>query len=339
MNRYFNALAIAYLLGLLLWLLGRTLWFDQFWLLALLNTHAFFLLLPLGLFLPYALWQKHWWLLAGFAIPSIFALHWFAPLFLPQAIAPVSPSSDATTLRLMSFNLLWDNEDYDAIAQAIQTDNPDVIGFQELRPEHLSALQTQLAPDYPYSIVHPTPDFHTVGVLSRFPLTEVQTLANPPIERGLQMQLQLPGRSLRLLITHLAPNNMFHFKPAEWIPLTRQRYSQRQAQVEVIQALVESSPAPVVMLCDCNMSDTSQTYEQLRRVLQDSFYEVGWGLGHTLLQRGSLPVQRVDFVWYRDPKAPIDKPSQSRLRSIKAEVGSAGASDHLPVFADLSLDP
>ncbi len=203
-------------------------------------------------------------------------------------------------LRVMTFNVLWDNQDYEAIAQAIRSTNPDVIGFQELRPEHLPALQAQLGQNYPYSMVHPNPDFHTVGVLSRYPLSLVKPLANPPTERGLQMHLKMQGRSLSLLITHLAPNNMLSFSPREWLPLTRQRYAQRMAQVKEIQAIAREATEPMLMLCDCNMTDTSQTYGELRRVFHDSFWAVGWALGHTLLGRVLPPLQRIDYVWYGD---------------------------------------
>ncbi len=46
---YFIGLYLGFLL---MWLFCRALWFDQFWWLALLNTGAFFLLLPMAIAFP-----------------------------------------------------------------------------------------------------------------------------------------------------------------------------------------------------------------------------------------------------------------------------------------------
>lgn len=328
---------------LLVWLVLRSLFFDRFWWLALLNTSALFLYVPLLLAIPAILLgskgRQRWGWLAVLLIPGAIALHWYAPYFLPRFSA--SPPSTSIPLRqplkVMSFNVLWDNTNYDQLAQSIRQANPDVIGFQELRPDHLPELKKRLGKVYPYSAVHPEPDFHTVGVLSRFPLEAVETLPNPSLERGLTMRLLLPHLpqqkrahpDLLLLVTHLAPNNMFNFAPKEWIPLSRQRYAQRLDQVRQIQRVVETAQqqttqATVLMLCDCNMTDTSETYHELERVLSDSFREVGWGLGHTIPADQGIPLQRIDYVWHsRD------------IEAIAAEVGDDGGSDHFPLVVTL----
>lgn len=330
-----NGLAGFYLFFLFVWLGLRLLWFDRLWWLALLNTGAFFLLLPLVLALPWCVWQRRWALLAGFGIPLAIALHWYLPLFIPAL--PFSPlrlsapaaAQDGASLKLMSFNVLWSNQDYDAIAQVIRAENPDIIGFQELRPEHLPQLQARLGDRYPYSAVHPQPDYHTVGSLSRLPIEQMETFANPPMERGLKLRLRLGNAPdsgpLMVWVTHLAPSNLFSFGPRHWVAIARDRFAQRMTQVDEL-ATAFQSPVPLVMLCDCNMTQTSQTYINLARVLRDSFWEVGWGFGHTFVGSGRLPLQRIDYIWH-----------SSNLRAIEAHVVAGGGSDHLPVVATVRL--
>jgi hypothetical protein len=53
-----------------LWLVGRGLVFDRFWALAVVNTLAEFLLLPLPLIIAASLWKRSWRLLLANALPA-----------------------------------------------------------------------------------------------------------------------------------------------------------------------------------------------------------------------------------------------------------------------------
>jgi Endonuclease/Exonuclease/phosphatase family len=53
-----------------LWLVLRAIFFDQIWWLALLNTFAIYLFIPLPLLLLAGLWRRHWTLVFGLAIPT-----------------------------------------------------------------------------------------------------------------------------------------------------------------------------------------------------------------------------------------------------------------------------
>jgi vancomycin resistance protein VanJ len=78
------------------------------------------------------------------------------------------------------------------------------------------------------------------------------------------------------------------------------------------------------VLCDCNLTDTSQTYPQLTRGLSDSFAEAGWGFGQTFQgEDWKFPLQRLDYIWHTD-----------RLTAVDAYVGEDGGSDHLPLLAN-----
>jgi vancomycin resistance protein VanJ len=311
-----------YLVGLGLWLGLRFIYFDRFWWLALLNTLAFYFFLPLAVLLPLASWYRQWRLLVGLMIPALLFLALVQPLFNPFTKAP-QPSPPGFALKIMSFNLLWSNHDYPKIARMIQAVNPDVIGVQELQPRAMAALVTALAPTYPYYARHPVDRFHTVGVLSRLPITNVMALPNPPMERGLQVTVQDGLQAVNVMVVHLAPNNMPLWPLDQFGAATHDRYTRRAAEVSQLQAIVQARTLPTLVLCDCNMTDTSETYAQMRRVLGDSFIARGWGLGHTLSVTGvPFPVQRVDYIWYT-----------ADLPVVDAWIGPDGGSDHLPIIA------
>jgi len=311
-----------YIGSMMVWFGLRLLFFDGFWWLALLNTLAFYLFFPLAVLLPLALWHRRWGLLFGLIAPCAMFAALFGALLLAVFKAP-SPVGNGPAIKIMSFNVLWSNHDYSKISAMISAVQPDVIGLQEVRPADVAALADALEGKYPYHAVHPVDSFHTVGLLSRFPIESLVALPNPPLERGIQAVVRFQDRPLSIFIVHLAPNNMPLQPLSEFVAITKQRYAQRAAEVAYLEQSLRARTMPTVLMCDCNMTDTSETYARLHAVIGDSFQERGWGFGHTL-RVGSVPfpVQRVDYIWHT-----------SELSVIDAAIGLDGGSDHLPMVA------
>jgi vancomycin resistance protein VanJ len=311
-----------YIGGMIVWFGLRLLFFDSFWWLALLNTLAFYLFLPLVVLLPLALWRRHCGLLFGLIAPCAMFAALFDPLLLPAFKTPLR-LGNGPAIKIMTFNVLWSNHDYPTIAAMIRAGQPDVIGLQEVRPADITALAAALGGQYPYHVVHPADSFHTVGLLSRFPIESLITLPNPPLERGIQAIVRVRDRLLSILVVHLAPNNMPLQPLSEFVAVTKERYAQRAAEVEYLEQSIRARTLPTIVMCDCNMTDTSETYARLHSVIGDSFQERGWGFGNTL-RVGSVPlsVQRVDYIWHTN-----------ELSAVDAYVGLDGGSDHLPMVA------
>ncbi|MFQ4139435.1 endonuclease/exonuclease/phosphatase family protein [Nodosilinea sp. PGN35] len=312
-----------YIGAIALWFGLRLVFFDRFWWLALLNTIAFYLFVPVGLLLPLGIWLRLRGMLLGLTLPIALFVGQFGPLFLPEwaASAPASQS-----FRVMSFNLLWSNENYAQTAQSIRAAAPDIVGFQEVRPPNIEALSAAL-PDYPYSVFHQSDHYHTVGLVSRWPIVTSEQFPDPTFKRGLQSVIDLDGTPLTVIVAHLAPNNMPLRPLGKFVGQTQERYARRAAEVGQLKQAVQNRDRPVVLLCDCNMTDTSETHAQLKSVLTDSFQQVGWGLGHTL-RLGNIPwpVQRLDYVWHT-----------ADLQAVSARVGDRAGSDHHPVVATLQM--
>jgi len=294
---------------------------DRLWWLALLNTLAFYWFAPLVVLLPVALWQRQRRLLCGLALPLALFCYLFGGLFVPSV--PAAPTG--ATVAIASFNLNWGNQDYAAIARSLRALDPDIIGLQEVQPARFEAIVAAL-PDYPYVVRQPSHLFHTVAVLSRYPIAAAAPLAGA-IARGLEVTVELDGTNLTVWNVHLVPSNMPLYPPREFVAQTRDRFRRRQAEVEQMVAAITARTAPLVVTCDCNMTDTSQTYAQLSTVLTDSFRAVNWGLGYTFqFEWMPFPVFRLDYIWHTDG-----------LRSLAAAIGSPGGSDHRPAFAILEL--
>lgn len=306
-----------------MWLSLRSAFFDRFWALALLNTFAFYLFLPIFILLPFAIWQRKRRLMVGL----VFSVLLFGVLCPPRLnffanVVPTEPTEP--TLKVMTFNLLWSNQNYPKIAQMIREVQPDLIGVQELQPKELPNLLKALGPEYSYHAIHPVDRFHTVALLSRLPIASVTTLSDPPLERGLQTTVVYGPQRLNVLVTHLVPNNM----PIEgFVAATLDRYRRRAAETAELRKILRKPLLPTLMLCDCNLTETSEAYQQLRQVLKDSFQERGQGLGHTIFASGiPFPIQRIDYVWHTD-----------EFKPVAAFVGTDGGSDHLPMIATFTL--
>ncbi|WP_155523522.1 endonuclease/exonuclease/phosphatase family protein [Nodosilinea nodulosa] len=319
-----NRLGWLYLGLITVWFGLRLVFFDQLWWLALLNTAAFYLFVPLALLLPVSIWLRQRHLMIGLAIPIAIVVGLFSQVILPPFSRPELVPQSAFTV--MSFNILWDNQNYAQIAQAIHRTNPDIVGLQEVLPANKAALTKALS-DYPYSAFHQSDEDHTVGIVSRFPIVSMVALPDPPVERGLQLVIDVNGKLLTAIVVHLAPNNMPLFPLGEFVKQTRDRYTRRADEVELLKQMLQNRSHPTVVACDCNMTDTSQTYAQLQGVLSDSFREAGWGLGHTLTVKSvPFPIQRVDYLWHT-----------ADLQSVNAYVGSDGGSDHRPMIAKMQF--
>jgi endonuclease/exonuclease/phosphatase (EEP) superfamily protein YafD len=311
-----------YICGIAVWLMIGAVRTDYLWYVTLADKFALYALLPVFALLGLALWQRRWAALVGLLLPlGVFAI-WFGPLFVPR-VPVVQPT--APHLTVMTYNMLWTNQNAPQIRAMLLASNADVVGLQEVRPEFAPLLADALKDAYPYSAFHPNDEFHNVGVLSRFPLEQVQVLPSRPIERALQAEIEFDGRPVTIIVAHLTPN----YKAAEGMRTQLNHgIASRQEEVDYLRRLVAQRTIPTVLLCDCNMTDLSSTYQQLRGELHDSWREVGWGLGHTglLAELGDLPWTRIDYVWHT-----------SELRAVAAQVGVAAGSDHLPVIVRLQV--
>lgn len=91
---WLERITIGYTLLVVVWLALRNAFFDGLWWLALLNTFALALFLPLATLLPLALWQRLYWLLAALAVPLIAFAWLYGSLLLPGSALALHDQRD-----------------------------------------------------------------------------------------------------------------------------------------------------------------------------------------------------------------------------------------------------
>jgi vancomycin resistance protein VanJ len=332
-SRWLDIFSASYIALLLVWWLLRLVFLDGLWWLALINTFALALFVPGVLLTPLALWSRRYWLLCALVLPVALFVWLFGETLLPPASVG-AVDEGRTTITVMSFNVLWSNQEYDRIAEVIATADPDIVGFQELRPEHLPAINARLPGAYPYHASLEQEGLHTVGLLSRFPIESTMLPEDTMLERAIAVRVQVDDHPLTVVVAHFNPtpvgdilHTVFdHRDLNELSTLVSTTFAQRERQTERLLAYLGDLEHPAIVLCDCNANSVSEVYGNLRTDLQDSFVQAGWGLGNTRVEPWfGVPLKRVDYVWH-----------VPELQSLRAWVGSAGGSDHLPVIAELA---
>ncbi|MEM7034943.1 MAG: endonuclease/exonuclease/phosphatase family protein [Chloroflexota bacterium] len=333
MNASFNKrnvllrLCQIYSIGIGVWFILRLIFKDGVLLFAIFNTFALYLFLPLPFVLAVVLWQRAWHVVWQLFIPIVLFLFLFRGLLYPFASAP--DKFGDTNFSVMSFNILLHNKDHDAIASSIKSADADIVGLQEVTTEIAEALIPLLSEAYPYHTLSDLPSESTVAIISRYPLQDVKRYTFIPRHRALMAQVNIEQQTIDVFIVHLTANEFF--KPGHplsaFLPRITERYKIRTEEVDTISGMLASNDNPLLLLCDCNLTDTSAPYAQINHHLHDSFRDVGQGFGLTQAP-GQLPfpIQRIDYIWY-----------SSHFQTIESYVGQPAKSDHLPIISTFAL--
>ena len=322
--RWFN---IVYVACMASWLLLRAVFMDRSWLLALVNTMAVYLFIPLPVLLFIGLIQLRKDSLGLLTLPALAFMLLYGELFLPRK-AGAEPIQ-GPSIAVMSFNLHFRNDEMEGVAEAIRTASPGIVGFQELTAAHGNILGDLLSQDYPYRTPLVFAEDRRIGLFSRYPIMSVVGLTFARRQQAMRVKLEMEGQSVYVYVAHLSPTLISNVLDDSGPAYVSETYAWRAEEAASLAASVSMLNEPVILLCDCNFTDTSYAYSKLEAVLEDSFREAGWGFGHTVQPLGfPFRLQRIDFVWH-----------SSDLVAIRAGVGPEGGSDHRPVVAFLKLRP
>ena len=211
-----------------------------------------------------------------------------------------------------------------ALCAVLRAAGADLIGLQEVTAAQAAALERDLADLYPYRVLYGE-GIPGKGILSKFPLHDVERLSLYPQRPDLRATVELDGGAVQVLVAHPRPPG-FH-----WNGFYMNAHS--QAQIAALIALATAGP-PTILLGDFNLTEQTRLYSQIRAAgLRDAFRTAGQGPGWTLPTRfyrlPLTPMLRIDYIWYTP-----------HFDTNASWVGRNSGSDHLPVLARLAwADP
>ncbi|MBB4104732.1 endonuclease/exonuclease/phosphatase family protein [Allorhizobium borbori] len=240
------------------------------------------------------------------------AVHIPARLYALSDLATASQGTGKTSLRIMSFNILGDNfTGGPAIRDEITRSGADVVVILEAEP--LQSQLKSLEATYPYRLGcgegTATCD---LMVISRHPFVEksIGTLSELRAERYMQVAVEIDGKKVNVVASHLSKPYFDHFHTAELWRLWR-----KLGRIE----------GPLVLAGDFNASSMAP--------------DMMWFLNNTGLRRAPLepstwPIRlgpmgiAIDHIYARAPM---------RLTSLN-RIGDSHGSNHYGLMADLILD-
>ncbi|MBK8019906.1 MAG: endonuclease/exonuclease/phosphatase family protein [Chloroflexi bacterium] len=264
------------------------------------------------------------------ALPALVALLISqGPLFLPDGAILASE----VRFTVASFNATAQQdvpEQAPLRAQAMLSTGADILGIQEFDfpPRYIPLLEET----YPYyftpSDLIGTGHDMPYALFSKYPIdpSEVEVIAERP-----DRQRPVAARFVVTIETQPISVYVMHtVKPdIALIPPWYDAWERRAGTLDVV-ARVGEDDNPVIVLCDCNMSDQTADYARMAELLADSWFERGSGFGFTVPAvsfRAPFPFMRVDYIWHSDG-----------VQTESIHVGQDnGGSDHFPVIAQMSL--
>lgn len=296
------------------------------------NVSITVLLMPVLMFFPIALLLRRWIAAALLAPPFIVFMVAYLPLFLPRPIA--TPPEDAPRLTLLTYNLHAEKTILSPMFDVVDQADADIVAFQEMSPEAGAMFGNMPADQYRYSAMFPAPDgnpYHGRGLLSRFPITEAYSwpVEYPIPARLMRAVVDVNGTPVVIYNFHAPPSTPIFGQPLDFHP--------RRQQIEDVLDMIAGENGALLWMGDFNTTDMDSNYPKIVARLQDTYREVGWGMGftnpdwsHPQSQEGLpfIPIhQRPDYIFHNNHFLPIE-----------AHVWpTSGGSDHRAVLATLAL--
>ncbi len=334
--RVFILLIIAvYLLGMWLYIPARLLTGDRFYPLSFANTFALYGFLPLLVAVPLTLLLRARWLtLIGAAALVVGMLH-YGPLYVPKGI----PTAKGAALKVMTFNIWFENNQTDVIEKYIASANPDLILIQEITNQYANEGIKALQTTYPYQVYE---RFRTGDlILSKFPFVEQSDFAlGKDIAFDHQrVVLDVSGQKIAVYNIHL-PYPLLgasRIHTRFWYLNAASGWNDKPRNQQAAELLdkVRGERLSYIVGGDFNTSSQSGTYDMLAAVMRDSWREAGWGLGATWpnalvagLPSFVPPMIKIDYLWH-----------SYGVETLEAHVGPALTSDHLPYMATFDIMP
>ena len=318
-------LVIGYVTFIGIWFSLWWLFGDATWWLVVLNYFRLELFYPAPILIILA-WFSHrrgiFWLSW---LPPLIFLFLFWPYFIPRpAITDSEPN-----LRVMTFNVLYSNEKYDAVAGMINNYQPDLIALQEVQPDMMAALVERLEAAYPYSLMGDENPYGTTAIFSRHPFIEMSVLDLTVDRPAVVTRVLIDDQPVTFVTAHLLAYGLYWHPVSQMPEIIEIRTADQNQQVKRILEEISDPTEAVIVGCDCNSREHLSSSTMLDRVLTNTAREIGWRLGVDVPEglTPDLRLRHIDYVFYRGNLKAVG------IYTVQNAVGS----DHAPVIADFML--
>jgi endonuclease/exonuclease/phosphatase family metal-dependent hydrolase len=266
------------------------------------------------------------------------------------------PSGDkSNTFKVLSYNVRLFNyfennhgvTSERKVIEFLKTQKPDIICLQEFfmsgnPAEEESAILAALGGKY-YSHLKVLGSgrkrFYGIVTFSKYPIVTKGEIIHPGSSSlSIYTDVQIQKDTIRIYNNHLQSFRLRRMERSFIEELTasddketigevkslsvslKKGFVKRALQAQVVKNNINRSPFPVIVVGDFNDTPVSYAYRKIRKGLNDSFVNSGYGAGFTY--KGNYPPNRIDYILY--DKAFIN----TYFEIIKVKY-----SDHYPIIA------
>jgi endonuclease/exonuclease/phosphatase family metal-dependent hydrolase len=266
------------------------------------------------------------------------------------------PAGDKTnTFKVLSYNLRLfnyfenknSNNSEKKILEFLRSQKADIICLQEFfipanSAVELKAFKEALGANY-YAHMKSTGNsknrFYGIGTFSRFPIIRQGEIVHPGSSSlSIYSDVLIGKDTFRIYNNHLQSFRLKKMDHSLLEDLTetgdkeainevrslsvslKKGFINRAIQAQVVKNNVNMSPFPVIVAGDFNDTPVSYTYRKIRKGLNDSFLNSGYGAGFTY--KGNYPANRIDYILY-----------DNALVNSYFEIIKVKYSDHYPIVA------
>ena len=249
----------------------------------------------------------------------------FGTLYFPYLFPYTAKTNENPNLSVITYNALFRNTNYDNVAQVILIYQPDFVTFQEIQPVMMEQLKQRLGGVYLYSIMGQEHSYGTTAIFSRHPSINAYTLDIGVGGTAVVWETQIHQKKIKVISAHLLYYGLERVKVSDMPRAIMKGTVAQNMQAQLIIDEIHKYEGIVILGCDCNSKETSNSYRILANTLNNSARVAGWSLfgktpENTKYDRN---IQHIDYVFYRGELVP------SQVVTIK----DSGGSDHLPVLA------
>ena len=237
------------------------------------------------------------------------------PLFdylAPRGLTPLQSATEPS-LRVLSLNVWFRNEDMARIADYLATSGADIAVLQEIS-EHQGRLLHAALEMYPHAYVQGASESDAV-VFSRWPIAAAETVQlSADGVSAIRVTVEWEARPITLVAAHL-----------HW-PIGSRTSDRRNAELAGLAVFAQSHADPLLMLGDFNITPWSPHFRAFLDASGLHDCARGHGLDPTWPSQIIALGIRIDHCF-----------ASPHWRTLDARVGPSVGSDHRPMLVELQL--
>ena len=276
---------------------------------------------------PLALWRRARTLAAALAVAVILG----GCLFGSEWISLPGSGAGRHDISVMSWNVQYGTRSPADQAVQLHDATADIVALLEVEPDASAAIDadTTVAAHYPYRALAPRVGPWGLALLSRYPISDVVSTADPSC---LDLYVAAPQGKIHVIVAH--PNH------AAIETVTRLRLpisydpSARDREIDVVRERIDTALGAgdrLLVLGDFNTAPSEAEYGVLARGLRDTHVEVGEGPGWTWRP------SRIDFLPFGVLRIDLQL-TAGAIRPASTSIDCSLPGDHCRLFGDYEID-